>query len=111
MQMQLPRHPRPVVGMTCAGKKRRWDVVQSHSSVGIVVFHKELKALVLVRQFRPAVRALLASAFHARCVRSWVTSIADDASEMKTFWMWPHVASLMCTSTVRDGALSAAGVQ
>ncbi|KAK9807069.1 hypothetical protein WJX73_000022 [Symbiochloris irregularis] len=39
------------------GKQRRWDVVQSHSSVGVVVFHTELQALVLVRQFRPAVYA------------------------------------------------------
>ena len=38
-----------------AGKTRRWDVVDSHSSVGIVVYHTELRALVLVRQFRPAV--------------------------------------------------------
>lgn len=39
------------------GKQRRWDVVDSHSSVGIVVHHTELNALVIVRQFRPAVYA------------------------------------------------------
>lgn len=31
-------------------------MVDSHSSVGIVVHHRDLQALVLVRQFRPAVR-------------------------------------------------------
>lgn len=30
-------------------------MVDSHSSVGIVVHHTELNALVIVRQFRPAV--------------------------------------------------------
>jgi hypothetical protein len=40
-----------------AGQKRRWDMVQSHPSVGVILYHRTLDALVLVRQFRPAVGA------------------------------------------------------
>lgn len=36
-------------------RKRRWDMVESHPSVSILLFHKELEAVILVRQFRPAV--------------------------------------------------------
>ncbi|KAK9829347.1 hypothetical protein WJX72_005307 [[Myrmecia] bisecta] len=39
------------------GKQLRWDVVQTHPSVGVLIYHTELKALLLVRQFRPAVYA------------------------------------------------------
>ena len=39
-----------------AGQQRRWDVVRSHSSLGIVLYHTELRAALIVRQFRPAVR-------------------------------------------------------
>lgn len=35
-----------------AGKQRRWDVVESHPSVGIVLYHRDLDAFILVRQFR-----------------------------------------------------------
>jgi hypothetical protein len=43
-------------GAACAaGRQRRWDMVSSHSSVGIVLYHTSLDALLLVRQFRPAV--------------------------------------------------------
>ena len=38
-----------------AGKQRRWDVVSSHSSVGVIIYHTQLEALLVVRQFRPAV--------------------------------------------------------
>lgn len=41
------------------GKQRRWDVVESHPSVGIVLYHRDLDAFILVRQFRPAVYASL----------------------------------------------------
>ncbi|KXZ46854.1 hypothetical protein GPECTOR_40g588 [Gonium pectorale] len=41
------------------GKERRWDVVESHSSVGVILYHRELDAWVIVRQFRPAVYATL----------------------------------------------------
>ncbi|GIL82383.1 hypothetical protein Vretimale_11836 [Volvox reticuliferus] len=41
------------------GKERRWDVVESHASVGVVLYHRELDAFVIVRQFRPAVYASL----------------------------------------------------
>ncbi|KAK9821465.1 hypothetical protein WJX81_005867 [Elliptochloris bilobata] len=41
------------------GKQRRWDVVRTHPSVGIVVCHTALRAALIVRQFRPAVYAAL----------------------------------------------------
>ncbi|PNW76364.1 hypothetical protein CHLRE_11g467524v5 [Chlamydomonas reinhardtii] len=41
------------------GKERRWDVVESHASVGVVLYHKDLDAWIIVRQFRPAVYATL----------------------------------------------------
>jgi UDP-sugar diphosphatase len=37
------------------GKKKRWDCVKTHDSVACVLYHTEKKALVLVKQFRPAV--------------------------------------------------------
>jgi len=39
------------------GKKRRWDMVSSHASVAILLYHTTRKAFILVRQFRPAVYA------------------------------------------------------
>jgi len=42
-----------------AGKQRRWDMISSHSSVGVIIYHTELDALVVVRQFRPPVSFLL----------------------------------------------------
>ncbi len=40
-----------------AGKKRRWDVVQAHDSVAVLLFNHQLNAYIIVRQFRPAVHA------------------------------------------------------
>lgn len=40
-----------------AGKQRRWDAVQAHNSVAVALFHTQLQAFILVRQFRPAVYA------------------------------------------------------
>ena len=40
-----------------AGKKRRWDMVSSHPSVAILLYHTTRRAFLLVRQFRPAVYA------------------------------------------------------
>lgn len=42
-----------------AGKRRRWDMISSHSSVGVIIYHTELDALIVVRQFRPPVSCLL----------------------------------------------------
>jgi UDP-sugar diphosphatase len=39
------------------GKNRRWDMVRSHASVAILIYHITRKAFILVRQFRPAVYA------------------------------------------------------
>lgn len=37
------------------GKPRRWDMVESHPSVAALLHHRERQAVILVRQFRPAV--------------------------------------------------------
>ncbi|MCW8820681.1 MAG: NUDIX domain-containing protein [Sulfurovum sp.] len=37
------------------GIKKSWEVVQAHDSVAILMYHKEKKSFVLVKQFRPAV--------------------------------------------------------
>lgn len=39
------------------GTTRRWDLVESHASVGIVLYHTGMDALLVVRQFRPPVYA------------------------------------------------------
>ncbi|KAL3147581.1 hypothetical protein ABBQ38_014634 [Trebouxia sp. C0009 RCD-2024] len=35
------------------GKQRRWDMISSHSSVAVIIYHTERDALLVVRQFRP----------------------------------------------------------
>jgi len=40
-----------------AGKTKRWDIVESHPSVGILLYHRDLHAFLLVRQVRVCVGA------------------------------------------------------
>ena len=37
------------------GIKKSWEIVQAHDSVAILIYHKEQKCFILVKQFRPAV--------------------------------------------------------
>lgn len=37
-----------------AGKPRRWDMVESHPSVAVLLYHRQRQAVVLVRQVRCA---------------------------------------------------------
>ncbi len=37
------------------GIKKTWEIVQAHDSVAILIYHKEYKNFILVKQFRPAV--------------------------------------------------------
>ncbi len=37
------------------GIKKTWEIVQAHDSVAILIYHKENKSFILVKQFRPAV--------------------------------------------------------
>ena len=37
------------------GIKKAWEIVESHNSVAILIYHKERKTFVLVKQFRPPV--------------------------------------------------------
>jgi hypothetical protein len=45
------------LGHVAVGKPRRWDIIQAHSSVACVLFHADMDAFLVVRQFRPAVFA------------------------------------------------------
>ena len=49
-----PAAPAPPA-LTPAGKPRRWDMVESFPSVAALLYHRTRQAVVLVRQFRPAV--------------------------------------------------------
>ena len=37
------------------GIEKAWEIVESHNSVAILIYHKERKSFVLVKQFRPPV--------------------------------------------------------
>jgi len=37
------------------GIQKNWEIVQAHDSVAILIYHKEKRSFVLVKQFRPAV--------------------------------------------------------
>lgn len=38
-----------------SGIEKSWEIVQAHDSVAILIYHKEQKSFILVKQFRPAV--------------------------------------------------------
>jgi UDP-sugar diphosphatase len=37
------------------GIQKSWEIVEAHDSVSILIYHKEKRSFVLVKQFRPAV--------------------------------------------------------
>ena len=37
------------------GIQKSWEIVEAHDSVSILLYHKEKRSFVLVKQFRPAV--------------------------------------------------------
>lgn len=37
------------------GIKKRWDIVQAHDSVAILLYHTQLDSFVFVKQFRPSI--------------------------------------------------------
>lgn len=37
------------------GVEKRWDIVDTHNSVAILIYHKELDSFVFVKQFRPSI--------------------------------------------------------
>jgi len=37
------------------GVKKSWEVIKSHDSLAILIYHKEREAFILVKQFRPPV--------------------------------------------------------
>ena len=63
--LHLPSPPPSPPSLLASGKQRRWDAVESHSSVGVVIFHTGLRQFVLVRQFRPPVYATMRRAAEA----------------------------------------------
>lgn len=37
------------------GVEKRWDIIDAHDSVSILLYHKELDSFVFVKQFRPSI--------------------------------------------------------
>ncbi len=37
------------------GRKKRWDMIDAHNSVSILLYHEEYDSFVFVKQFRPAI--------------------------------------------------------
>jgi len=37
------------------GIAKNWEIVQAHDSVSVLIYHREFKSFILVKQFRPAV--------------------------------------------------------
>jgi len=37
------------------GISKKWEIVEAHDSVAVLIYHKEHKSFILVKQFRPAV--------------------------------------------------------
>lgn len=37
------------------GIQKRWDIIDAHDSVAILLYHKELDSFVFVKQFRPSI--------------------------------------------------------
>ncbi|MEA2100543.1 MAG: NUDIX hydrolase [Campylobacterota bacterium] len=51
-----PKFVKPVlINYTLNEKKKMWEAVISHDSVSILLWHRDKKALVVVKQFRPPV--------------------------------------------------------
>lgn len=40
------------------GRLRKWDLVEAHDSIAVLLYHTGMSAVLLVRQFRPAVYAV-----------------------------------------------------
>ena len=40
---------------TECGAEKSWDIVDSHDSVSVLLYHKERESFLIVKQFRPAV--------------------------------------------------------
>lgn len=83
-----------------AAKPRRWDMVESHPSVAVLLYHRQRQAVVLVRQVRCA-----------RCARCGVRQCARSyAAPLLSV----HVSKLECLSTLwphrSNSAVPAGGV-
>ena len=88
-----------------AGKQRRWDMISSHSSVGVIIYHTELDALLVVRQFRPPVShssSLHATACHVSPVFRFGKSTLFMLSELHEMVLLHFAVSLtLPTRTVQ----------
>ena len=86
---EMPQHTKHVLlhRLCPAGKRRRWDMIQSHGSVGIIIYHTEQQAFLMVRQFRPAVSitALIFTANHMLCLSaSYGLNSWDSCPDMRS---------------------------
>lgn len=52
-ELTNPKFIKPIkINYTQAGKEKEWEAVVAHDSVAILLYHKDKKALVLVKQLR-----------------------------------------------------------
>ena len=55
-ELKSPNFIKPILlNYTLKGKKKQWEAVITHSSVSVLLYHKERNAFVLVKQLRPPV--------------------------------------------------------
>jgi len=55
-KLEAPNYIKPIMlNYTLNGVQRQWEAVITHSSVSILLYHKQKDAFVLVKQLRPAV--------------------------------------------------------
>jgi UDP-sugar diphosphatase len=55
-ELKSPNFIKPILlHYTLKGQQKQWEAVITHSSVSILLYHKEKDAFVLVKQLRPAV--------------------------------------------------------
>eukprot|EP00803_Ostreobium_quekettii_P008707 evm.model.scf_1717.2 EVM.evm.TU.scf_1717.2 scf_1717:16428-20784(+) len=43
------------VVFSSSGRERRWDLIDAHDSLAVLLYHVDMNAALIVRQFRPAV--------------------------------------------------------
>jgi UDP-sugar diphosphatase len=55
-ELKSPNFIKPILlNYVLKGKKKQWEAVITHSSVSVLLYHKERDAFVLVKQLRPPV--------------------------------------------------------
>lgn len=96
------RRPLPVPCLT--GNARRWDMVQSHPSVAVLLYHVQRQAVILVRQFRPAVYvSALRAAEAAGAPRPPLSGVQQAASVDRAAWRASCCVLPVCVGVLLSG--------